>query len=376
LFYCIKCDRNRKPCLNDEYDATNSLVIYNEKLKHNNKKMKRKGNIFQEAFSFLSLVEAHKRARKGKRHYREVKKVDKSMIKYLSKLSYDIRNKNFTTSDYIVNEQFDGRKMRVIHKLPYFPDRVVQHALIGACEELFKNSMIRDSFQSIKGRGTSDARNRVLKCIKEKNPKYALKIDIKKYYPSVDNEILKQKIRKKIKCKDTLYIFDNIIDSTKGLPIGNYTSQYLGNIYLNDFDWFVKQKIKPLGYFRYCDDMVFLSNRVSSLLKIKKEVEEKLALLKLEIKDSWNISNIEKDGVDFVGFVFKKETTRLRKTIATRLEKIYKNLGKKTLFLDTDLNKLMAYKGWVSLSDSKQLFRRSLNRNLYEKYSDQFLKWV
>jgi hypothetical protein len=338
--------------------------------------MKRKGNIFEEAFSFLKLVEAHKRARKGKGHYREVKKVNKSMLKYLSKLSFDIKNKKFTTSEYIVKEQFDGRKDRVIHKLPYFPDRIVQHALIGACEEIFKKSMIRDSFQSIKGRGTSDARNRVLKCIKEKNPNYALKIDIKKYYPSVNNEILKTKIRNKIKCKDTLYLFDNIIDSTQGLPIGNYTSQYLGNIYLNDFDWFVKQKIKPLGYFRYCDDMIFLSKDVESLLEIKNKVEIELGKLDLQIKNSWNISNIEKEGVDFVGFVFKKESTRLRKTIAKRLEKVYRKISNKAEFLETDLNRLMAYKGWVSLSDSKSLYRKSLNKRLYKAYEKQFTKWV
>jgi RNA-directed DNA polymerase len=138
----------------------------------------------------------------------------------------------------------EGGKMRRIYKLPYYPDRIVQHALMSAVGPIFRRSLIRDTFQSLPERGTSDARRRVQKMMKSDPQAYALKMDIRKYYPNVNNDKLKEVIRRKIKCKDTLWLMDNIIDSMSGLPIGNLTSQYFGNIFLYEFDWWVKQELK------------------------------------------------------------------------------------------------------------------------------------
>ncbi|MGL4520834.1 MAG: RNA-directed DNA polymerase [Phocaeicola sp.] len=184
--------------------------------------------------------------------------------------------KTFSTSKYVIKKKVEGGKLREIYSLPYFPDRVVQHALLQVIGPRLEKSFIRDTFQSIKGRGTSDARKRVSRFIKINRPTHYLQLDISKYYPSINNSKLKQKIRSVIKCPDTLHLLDNIISSCEGLPIGNYTSQVLGNYYLTDFDWFIKQQLKVKGYFRYCDDLVFFGTSSKELMDIKILVEKYL----------------------------------------------------------------------------------------------------
>lgn len=320
--------------------------------------MKRHGNLWDKVCSLDNIKLAHANARRGKAFYAEVKMVDSDVEKYCREIQRSLVNQNFTTSEYQIEERFDGRKMRTIYKLPYYPDRIVQHALLNVIGELFVKTYIRDTFQSIVGRGTSDAMRRVKKLIRSPEcPKYALKIDVQKYYPSVNNAIMKKVIRRTIKCEPTLWLLDDIVDSTTGLPIGNYTSQHFGNMYLNAIDWRVKQELKPQAYYRYCDDIVFMDNAKSKLLAIKVRVCKWLAEIGLNIKSTWNIYNIKRQGVDFVGFVFTPHNTRLRNSIATKFKAACKKLSIKIQDPVRDLSRIMAYKGWVKACNGKRLWR-------------------
>ena len=279
--------------------------------------MKRVGNLWPKICDKDALRAAHKAARKGKLHYREVKWVDANEDAAIEAIYQSLLKKTYTTSPYEIEERFDGRKVRTIHKLPYYPDRIVQHALVSACEDVWKTSFIRDTFQSIVGRGTHDAKKRVQAAVRETPNLYAFKFDIQKYYPSVNNEILKREVRRKIKCPDTLWLIDNIIDSNQGLPIGNYTSQYFGNIYLSAFDWWVKQSLRPVGYFRYCDDIVLLARASAEAHDYRMQVFARLSEdYGLAIKPDWQVFPVDDRGLDFVGFVFRSSGTRLRKGIA------------------------------------------------------------
>jgi len=319
--------------------------------------MKRHGDLWHKIVDIENIKYAHRQARKGKAYYTEVKMVDSDENKYARQVQDMLVNKTFTTSEYEIEDRFDGRKMRTIYKLPYFPDRIVQHALLNVIGEILTNSFIRDTFQSIKGRGTTDAMRRVKKLVRSEDcPKYALKMDVEKYYPSVNNDKLKVIIRRKIKCPDTLWLIDNIIDSMPGLPIGNYTSQHFGNVYLNEIDWKVKQELKPSGYFRYCDDIVLMDSDKEKLKRYKEIIVGWLNALDLRIKSSWNIYNIQKQGVDFVGFVFKQSQTKLRKTIASKFKKTCTNIRNKSLIKEP-LSSLMAYKGWAKSCNGKALWR-------------------
>lgn len=334
--------------------------------------MKRHGNLWAQIIAKENLLLAHKNAKKGKAFYSEVKMVDSDPDHYIALMHKALAAKEFSTSPYEIEDRFDGRKMRTIYKLPYFPDRIVQHALLNIIGPILVNTFIRDTFQSIVGRGTLDAHNRVKATIRSSDrPKYALKVDIHKYYPSVNNDILKAQVRRKIKCPDTLWLIDNIIDSMQGLPIGNYTSQHLGNLYLNEFDWWVKQELRPKAYFRYCDDIVFMHDVPQELMKIKARAERKLSQLKLCIKPSWNIYNIEKQGVDFVGYVFKPESTRVRKNIAANFKSTCQKFTKIKVLPDTALNSIMAYKGWFKPASAKHLWRKNLTRKLIHFFPQQ-----
>lgn len=319
--------------------------------------MKRIGNLWLRVVDIDNIKAAHRQARKGKAYYTEVKMVDSDIDKYALEIQEMLVNKTFTTGTYVIEQRKDKNKIRTICKLPYYPDRIVQHALLNVVGPVFLNSFIRDTFQSIVGRGTSDAAKRIKKLVRSsKCPRYALKIDVKKYYPSVDNEILKNEVRRKVKDKDVLWLLDDIIDSMKGLPIGNYTSQYLGNLYLNQFDWWMKQNVKPLGYFRYCDDIVVFGPSTQALVAIKKKMEEFLSGYKLTIKPTWNIYDVHKNGVDFVGFTFTPQQTRLRRTIADNFKQTCKEVKRQQN--ETSLNRLMAFKGWAKQSNAKKLWRK------------------
>jgi hypothetical protein len=322
--------------------------------------MKRAGSLWSQIVDLDNIKVAHRQARRGKAYYTEVKMVDADLNRYAAEIQRALLDKTFTTSAYEVEERHDGRKLRTIYKLPYYPDRIVQHALLGVIGPILTRSFIRDTFQSIIGRGTSDAMRRVRQFVRsERCPPYALKIDIEKYYPSVDNEILKAQVRRKIKCADTLWLLDNVIDSMQGLPIGNYTSQHLGNLYLNEFDWWIKQVVKPAGYFRYCDDIVVFGDTRDELRATKDAMRARLAALGLSIKPNWTIYNVEREGVDFVGYVFKSECTRLRPSIARKFRAACRQLRARLRLWNVDKHRsrLMAYKGWMKPANAKRLWR-------------------
>lgn len=324
--------------------------------------MKRHGNLWSQIVDLDNIKAAHSIARRGKAYYTEVKMVDSDLDCYAAEIQRSLLDKTFTTSAYDIEKRHDGRKMRTIYKLPYYPDRIVQHALLAVVGPIFTRSFIRDTFQSIIGRGTSDAMRRVRQFVRsERCPPYALKIDVEKYYPSVQNEVLKAQVRRKIKCANTLWLVDNVIDSMQGLPIGNYTSQHFGNLYLNEFDWWMKQSVKPTGYFRYCDDIVVFGDTRDELYATRAAMQSRLNALGLNVKPNWTIYNVESEGVDFVGYVFRPKNTRLRPSIAQNLKSTCRQLRAGLRLCDADKcrSRLMAYKGWCRPVNAKALWRHN-----------------
>jgi len=327
--------------------------------------MKRHGNLFEKLTQHSIIRMAHELSRLGKTHYAEVKMVDSNPDYFCEQIRQKLLSGKHKTSPYVECMKFDGRKERVIQKLPYYPDRIIQTAIVIICREFWVNSMIRDTFQSIPNRGTSDARRRVLKAMENK-PKYALKLDIKKYYPSVDNDILKQILRKKIKDKQFLAILDELVDSIEGLPIGSYTSQFFGNLYLTPFDWWLKQDMGVKHYYRYCDDMIILHDSKEFLHQLKKDIDEKLEEYKLRLKQNWQVYNIKKEGIDFCGYRFYHDYTLLRPSIKKKFKKRALHIKKHHECLSDSkvLNSIMSYWGWVKHASAKNLWRKVVDARL------------
>lgn len=308
------------------------------------------GDLYNRIISKDNLLLAHENARKGKTHYKAVKEVEADLDRKIEELHQLLLVNEFKTSEYKVMEREEGGKLRVIHSLPYYPDRIVQHAILQQVGDRFHNALIRDTFQSLRGRGTSDARKRVYKFIVNNHPSHYMQMDIHKFYPSVNNNIMKNKVRKIIKCEHTLELLDNIIDSCEGLPIGNYTSQILGNYYLSDFDWFVKQELKVKGYFRYCDDLIFLGSSAKELHAIRDRIILFLQDDHLKVKPTWKLAKLN-TGCDFIGFQFYPLGLKLRSSIYYKAKDALKN----------NYKAVPSYFGWVKVLNDSSIKRRYYN---------------
>lgn len=321
--------------------------------KHN---MNRKNNLIQKIYEKENIKRAFYNARKGKLHYREVKQIQANQDHYFSELQQTLQSGTFKNSSYEVVTKKTGGKTRQIYKLPFYPDRIVHHCILQVLQPIWMSVFIRDTYATIPGRGIHDGVYRLKNATKDTvNTRYCLKIDIKKYYPSIDHEVLKQIVRKKIKCSGTLQLLDEIIDSAPGIPIGNYVSQWFGNLYLAYFDHYVKEQLKVKHYFRYADDMVFL--HVDKTFLHQALIDTGVYLknnLNLTIKENYQIFPVDKRGIDFLGYRFYHGYTLVRKSIVQNF-KTKINTNKATP------QSHAAYWGW---------FKHANTHNLISKYFD------
>ena len=287
--------------------------------------MKRYGNLWQKIISMDNLKLAYKKARKGKTWQKSIKVFDKDIEGNLLKIQASLINKTFRTSAYNTKTIYEPKK-RKIYILPFAPDRIVQHALMNALEPIWTSFFIFDSYACLLNKGIHRGSLRTMEFIRKN--KYCLKCDIAKFYPSIDHDVLFAMIKRKIKCKDTLQLIQEIIYSSPGgknAPIGNYTSQWFGNLYMNELDQFAKHVLKVKCYIRYCDDFLFFGNDKKELHRIALAVEDFLAnTLKLTMSKC-NLFPV-KQGVDFLGYRHFRGYILLRKSTAKRVKRRLKVL--------------------------------------------------
>ena len=337
--------------------------------------MKRFGHLYEQICSMDNLKYAHKNAMKGKGWYKEVVAINKDPDKYLKKLQNMLINHTYRTSKYNVFIKDDSRKKRVIYKLPYFPDRIAQWAVISVIEPYLIRHLTSDTYSAIPGRGIHYGLKRVVKDMQHDvvGCQYCLKIDVHHYYQSIDHNILKQKYRKIFKDKELLWILDEIIDSIStsdngseetGIPIGNYLSQYSGNLYLSDFDHWMKEQMHVKHYHRYMDDIVIFSDSKEKLHKLKVEIDEYFKMnLKLEIKSNWQIFPSYARGIDYLGYRVFLNYVLLRKTTCKQMKKKMLHILKKCR-----KNHLMNYSEWCSINSYKGWLKWCNGFRLQKKY--------
>lgn len=222
---------------------------------------KRISNIYHKIYDKQNVDIADRKARKCKRRRYGVRKHDENREKENNQLCLLLRNGEYKTSEYTTYKIYEPKE-RIIFRLPYYPDRITHHAIMNIMESIWVKIFTRDTYSCIKNRGIHSLLQKLQSDLTSdpEGTKYCLKLDIKKFYPSINHKILKQIIRKKIKDKNLLKLLDEIIDSADGVPIGNYLSQFFANLYLAYFDHWVKEELKAKYYYRYADDIVLLSN--------------------------------------------------------------------------------------------------------------------
>lgn len=320
--------------------------------------MKRIGNIYDQITSLANLQEADKKAQKGKQNQYGVKLHNQNKESNLLVLQDMLISKTYKTSTYDIFTVYEPKE-RLVYRLPYFPDRIAHHAIMNVLETIFVSTFTSDTYSCIKKRGIHSLLEKLKSDLNDiPGTTYCLKLDIKKFYPSIDHEVLKMLLRKKFKDKSLLWLLDEIIDSAPGLPIGNYLSQYLANFYLAYFDHWIKEEKRVKYYYRYADDIVILDSSKERLHDLLNDIKGYLTgKLNLAVKENHQVFPVASRGIDFVGYVFYHTHIRVRKHIKKRFaRKLAKNANSASN---------ASYLGWLKHANAKNLTKKLLNNEQF-----------
>jgi len=321
--------------------------------------MKRTGNLWDRFISKENFYLAWRLTKKGRSRRRDVRKFEKNLDANLEALRQKVIDGKFKTSKYQTKYIKENTKRRLIYILP-LEDRIVQHAIINVIEPLFVRRFIDQTYGCISGRGQLNGSKYVRKHIK--NYKWCLKTDVRKFYPTIDQQVLYDSICRVIKDKNLLVIIKDIVFSIEGgknCPIGNLCSQLFGNVYLDNLDRYVKHTLKVKHYCRYCDDCVFFGHTKEELFEVKKKVKE---FVETKLLQELSFAEVfrTKQGIDFLGYRHFNGYTILRKRTALKfkraLTKIKSGKDKRTLL--ERLSTINSYKGYAEHCYTYNLIRK------------------
>ena len=319
--------------------------------------MKRHGHLYPAICSAENIARAHLHAKRGKAFYHDVKAIEANPGPYLATVRQMLVEKTYTTSPYLRFTKTERGKTREIYALPYFPDRIIQWAIVQVLEPIWMETLVPTTYASLPGRGIHAALVDVHTAMQDGHAtRYCLKLDVRKFYPSIDHDILKAILRQKIKDPDVLALLDDIIDSAEGVPIGNYLSQYFGNLYLSGLDHYVKEGLGVRHYFRYCDDFVLLHADKAFLHDALERIRTYLAeRLRLTVKPNYQIFPTRTRGLDFVGYRFFGNYILLRKSSATALKRKLAAVAVHEALTPHDRSVVASYAGLAGWCDSHRL---------------------
>ena len=345
--------------------------------------MEKPTDLWENLCSYDNLFLAYKKARKHKTTKDYVIEFEKNLKHNLLLLRYELLLHCYKPKP-LINFIVRDPKTRKISKSD-FRDRIIHHALVNILEPIFDKAFIYDSYANRKTKGTLKAiqrfdnfkrkvsKNNTVRCC-------ILKADIRKYFDNVDHKILVSVIKKKIFDKRIIWlirkILENSINEGKGMPLGNLTSQFFANIYLNELDQFIKQKLRLKYYIRYVDDFVILHNSKERLERIKVTINKHLKKqLNLELHPDKSKINRLTRGTSLLGFrvfyfhkLLKKSNIRkMDNTLQTLKEKYYKK--------EVDYDGLYDFlEGWVAYTKNANAF--ILRRNILTGFEKEFVNEV
>jgi len=318
---------------------------------------------FYKKLTMEKLYEAHNRAKNNKTLKQDVLTFEVDLESNLSNILTSIKNKTYKTGNYHIFTIYEPKE-RIIKSLPY-KDRVVHQWYVEEfIKPYFIPRFIKDTYACIPDRGMHkavDTTQKYMRIMKRKYGEYyILKCDIKKYFYTIDKDILVEILQKHIKDKDLLDFSKLIIydEEPIGIPIGNYTSQFFANIYLNELDQYIKHSLHIKYYVRFMDDFVVLceTKEEAKILKEKLSffVEENLNL-KLNDKTKYYPNKM---GIDFCGYRIFETHRLLRKRCKKKINKNIKKWNKKYLIEDLDILQVRAqFNSWLGHSSHACSFK-------------------
>lgn len=274
--------------------------------------MKRYDHLYEKIYDLENLRKAHQHAKKGKGWYREVQEIDKDPDKYLKQIQEMLINHTYKTSDYEVFYKQDGKKLRKIYKLPYFPDRICQWAILQVIEPCIINNLTADTYSAIPNSGIHKGLTKLQSAMwnDPEECRYCLKLDARHYYQSINHDLLKEK------------------------------------------------------YSRMFNDMVIFGKTKEELFALKKEIDIYFRNeLKLNIKENWQVFPSYVRGIDFLGYRTFYKYTLLRKSTCLEMEKKMTAIRNKV-----EAGNMMNYSEWCSINSYKGWLKYADTFRLYQKY--------
>ena len=339
--------------------------------------------LFEQVADLSNLITAYRKARRGKRMRDYVFAFDQKREQNLVELRDRLVDGTYRPGAYHNFYIFEPKR-RLISAAP-FVDRIVHHAIVNIIEPIFERGFISDSYACRLGKGTHRA---VARCQEfTRRYRYYLKADVVRFFPSVDHAVLTGLLRKRIADTRLMDLIGLILRSGKdvltherpriyfpgddlfavlrpaGLPIGNLTSQFFANIYLNPLDHFIKEELRVKGYVRYADDFVLFSNDNGQLWQWRKEAAAKLGELRLRLHPDKTIVSRTSCGVKFLGFKVHPHHTRMLRDSVKRFRRRLRALSEQFARGEADAVQVrQSVQSWVahaSYADSVGL-RRAL----------------
>ena len=324
--------------------------------------------MYSELCSWENLLLAYRKASKGKRGRPNVALFEHDLEDNLLRLQSELCERTYHPGDYR-SFYIDEPKRRLISAAP-FRDRVVHHALCNIIEPMFERTFIADSFANRVGKGTHRALSRVQQL--SRRYLYVLQCDVRQFFPSIDHAVLRNILLRKIDDRNVLWLMDRILESGKrvlseaydmvyfpgddlfavnrprGLPIGNLTSQFWANVYLNPFDHFVKRELLCRGYVRYVDDFLLFADQKARLWEWRKAVIDRLTRLRLTIHPGAHTRPVS-EGIPFLGFIVFSDRRRLKRRKAVHFQRRLHALVSRYRLGQIPLTRISAsVQGWVN----------------------------
>ncbi|MDD2954579.1 MAG: RNA-directed DNA polymerase [Parabacteroides sp.] len=345
--------------------------------------MKSYNHIFEQIIDPDNLRVAIDRSSLGKRDRSDVRRVRENPEPHIEIIRNYLINRTYKIPDHdfvVINDGIRQKK-RTIIKPNYRYEQIIHHAIVQAMKPVFMCGMYRYSCGSIPDRGAHFGKKYIEKFIRE-NPgevKYCFKMDIRHFFQSINQTILKDKFRKTIHDDNALWLLELMIDAYSdheendvkyGLPLGYYTSQWFSNWYLQGLDHYIKENLGAKCFVRYMDDIIIFGRNKKELHNMKDKIAHYLKTeLDLEIKSNWQVFRFDyvsrKDGkrkgrfLDFMGFRFYRDRTTLRKSIMLKGTRKARAISKKDKATWFDACQMISYLGWFRSVDAY---------GVYEKY--------
>jgi retron-type reverse transcriptase len=327
------------------------------------------GDLYSGVWSFENLYAAYRKARKGKRGRPPAASFEFQLEDNLLQLQEELRTKTYHPGPY-TSFYIHEPKRRLISAAP-FRDRVVHHALCNVIEPLFERRFIFDSYANRMGKGTHRALDRCQEFARRY--RYALQCDLKQFFPSIDYSILRDILGRVISDPDVMWLVDRILSSgvgvlsdeyemawfpgddllavlrPRGLAIGNLTSQFWANVYLNPFDHFVKRELRCKAYLRYVDDFLLFAEDKQTLWQWRSAILERLAHFRLKLHEASCQPRPVTEGIPFLGFTVFPTHRRLKRRKGIHYQRKLKGLLESYKAGGIEFEKVHAsVQGWVN----------------------------